>query len=107
MYLSRSIKLLPATLAQQGYLSHSPPMSDVRLQALHLVGQPVDFLLRPQNIAQVHLVAVETVMAGRGAGQEGGGARGGGDGRDGKHRRIGSGRRGVLGGEAELLDFFL
>lgn len=71
------------------------------------MGQTVDFLLRPQDVTQVYLVAVETMVASCGAGQEGGGVRSGGDGRNRKHGGIRRGGRGVLGGEAELLDFFL
>lgn len=80
-------------------------MGHLRLQMRDLRGEPVDFLLRPENVADVDLVAVETLV-GRGVTrQEGGGGRGGGGGGgDGQHRGAGGGR---LGGALQLLDLFL
>lgn len=44
------------------YLRHSPPVSHLRLQTHDLCRQPVDLLLRPDDVTEVHLIAVEALM---------------------------------------------
>ena len=89
------------------YLWHSPPVSHLRLQTCDFCWQPVDLLLRPDDIAEVHFVAVEALMGPGRPWQEGGSGRGGsghGSSGDGQQRGTGGGR---LSRVLQPLDFFL
>lgn len=89
------------------YLRHPPPVHHLRLQTHDFCRQSVDLLLRPDGIAEVHFITVETLTGPPGARRERGNRRrgsGGGGGGDGQHRQAGGGRlRRLLQG----LDFFL
>ena len=89
------------------YLRHPPPVCHLCLQAQDFCRQPVDLLLRPDDFAEVHLVAVEALVAPRRPRQEGGSGRGGsggGSSGDGQHGSTGGGG---LSRPLQLLDIFL
>lgn len=88
------------------YLREPPPVSHLCLQAQHFCRQPVDLLLRPNDVAKVHFIAVETLVGPRGPGHEGG--HGGGHGRGGS----GDGQQSGAGGDRlsrllQVLDLLL
>lgn len=84
----------------QPNLRQASPMGSLSFQPGHLIGQSVDLLLGPDDVVEVHLVALETLMRPRGVGQEGGGRGGATEGQDG---RFGRG----MGGVPQLLHLLL
>lgn len=95
----------PCTKFSSFYLRHSPPVSHLCLQMCDFCRQAVDLVLRPENIAEVHFVAVEALVGPRGPWQERGrGGSGWGSSADRQHSGTDGGR---LSRVLQLLDFFL
>lgn len=89
------------------YLRHSPPVSHLRLQTHDLCRQPVDLLLRPDDVTEVHLIAVEALMGPWVLWQVRGNRRGGsGWGSSGDWQHCGT-DGGGLSRMLQLLEFFL
>lgn len=83
-------------------------MSRLGLEARHFCRQPVDLLLRPDDVAEVHVVAsVEALVRPRGPRQEGGSRRGGSGRGGGGDRQQRGADGGGLSRPLQLLDFFL
>ncbi|TNN64167.1 hypothetical protein EYF80_025665 [Liparis tanakae] len=104
---SNNIEKPPVLLHPHPHLRHPPPVRRLGLQTHDLRRQPVDLLLRPDHVAEVHFVAVETLVGFQGPGHVGGDGRGGG----GRGRR-GDRQRGRTGGGGlsrvmQVLDFLL